>query len=271
MSGKNPLGQTTAYPEQYSPDLLYAIARIDARKALGLDADPPFHGSDIWNAWDLTWLDKNGLPQVATAEIHVPADSPNLVESKSLKLYLGSFAMSAFESGQDLRAVITRDLSGVTGSDVYVVVRDPGAVDGSAVARLPGLCIDSQPVSCNVYEVDAGLLSADADDIVAEDLHSHLLRSLCPVTGQPDMGSLSFSYRGPRIDPAALLRYVVSYRQHQDFHEACVERMFMDIREHCGAEQLIVYARYQRRGGIDINPFRSNFEASMPNARLWRQ
>ncbi len=271
MSGKNPLGQATVYPDQYSPDLLYAIARIDARTAFGLDADPPFHGTDIWNAWDLTWLDNNGLPQVATAEIHVPADSPNLVESKSLKLYLGSFAMTAFETGQDLSAVITRDLSAATGGDVYVVIRDPDAADGSAVARLPGLCIDTRPVRCTAYEVDAGLLSANADDIVAEDLHSHLLRSLCPVTGQPDMGSLSFSYRGPRIDPEGLLRYVVSYRQHQDFHEACVERMFMDIRERCGAEQLSVYARYQRRGGIDINPYRSNTAEDAANLRLWRQ
>ncbi len=271
MSHKNPLGRATTYPEQYSPDLLYAIARIDARSALGIDADPPFHGSDIWNAWDLTWLDTRGLPQVGTAEIHVPADSPNLIESKSLKLYLGAFAMTAYEKGQDLGAVIARDLSAATGADVYVVIRDPDAADGSAVARLPGRCIDTEPVHCDAYEVDPGLLTADTDDIVAEELHSHLLRSLCPVTGQPDMGSLAFSYRGPRIDPGALLRYVVSYRQHQDFHEACVERMFMDIRERCGAEQLTVYARYQRRGGIDINPFRTNFEAGVPNARLWRQ
>ncbi len=271
MSGKNPLGQATPYPEQYSPDLLYAIARIDARSAIGLDAEIPFHGTDIWNARDLTWLDPDGLPRVGTAEIRIPADSVNLVESKSLKLYLGAFAMTAFESGRDLAAVITRDLSAATGGDVYVIVRDPDAPDGSAVARLPGTCIDTQHVQCDTYEVDAGLLAADKSDIVAEDLHTHLLRSLCPVTAQPDMGSISISYRGPRIDRAGLLRYVVSYRQHQDYHEACVERMFLDIRERCGAEQLSVYARYQRRGGIDINPFRSNFEAGVPNTRLWRQ
>ena len=271
MSHKNPLGRTTSYPEQISPDLLYAIARIDARAALGIDAELPFHGTDIWNAWDLTWLDPDGLPRVGTAEFRVPADSPNLVESKSLKLYLGSFAMSAFDSAQDLGAVVTKDLSAAAGKDVTVTVRDPDTPDGSAIARLPGLCIDARPVHCDTYEVDPGLLAADTSDIVAEDLHSHLLRSLCPVTGQPDMGSVSISYRGPRIDPAALLRYIVSYRQHQDFHEACVERMFMDIRERCGAEQLSVTARYQRRGGLDINPFRSNFETSVPNTRLWRQ
>ena len=271
MSGKNPLGQATAYPDQYSPDLLYAIARIDARASIGIDGEAPFHGTDIWNAWDLTWIDKQGLPRVGTAEIHIPADSPNLVESKSLKLYLGSFAMTAFETAQDIGAVMTRDLSAATGGDVYVVIRQPDAPDGSAVARLPGACIDTHSTPCKVYEVDPSLLAADPGNVVVEELHSHLLRSLCPVTGQPDMGSIAFNYRGPRIDAGSLLRYIVSFRQHQDFHEACVERMFMDIREHCGAEQLSVYARYQRRGGIDINPFRSNFEAGAPNARLWRQ
>ncbi len=271
MSHENPLGRATSYPEQYSPDLLYAIARIDARGALGIDADPPFQGADIWNAWDLTWLDANGQPQVGTAEIHVPADSPNLVESKSLKLYLGSFAMTPCGSRQDLAEILTRDLSAATGGAGYVVIRGPDAPDGSAVARLPGRCIDTLQAHCDTYEVNPALLTADADNVVAEELHSHLLRSLCPVTGQPDLGSIAINYRGPRIDPEALLRYVVSYRQHQDFHEACVERMFMDIRKRCGAEQLSVYARYQRRGGLDINPFRSNFEASAPNTRLWRQ
>ena len=271
MSGKNPLGQATVYPEQYSPDLLYAIARIDARADLGIGDELPFRGADTWNAWDLTWLDPGGLPHVATAEFQVPADSPNIVESKSLKLYLGSFAMTRFGSSDELAAAMRRDLSAATGSDVAVIIRDPENPSGSAVSRLPGRCIDTQQVHCDAYEIDAALLAADPDDIAADDLHSHLLRSLCPVTGQPDMGSVLISYRGPRIDAAGLLRYIVSYRQHQDFHEACVERMFMDIRERCGAEQLSVTARYQRRGGIDINPFRSNFEANAPNTRLWRQ
>ena len=269
MKQQNPLGRATSYPDQYTPDLLYAIARIEAREALGIGGAPPFLGFDIWNAWDLTWLDAGGLPQVATAEIRVPADSVNLVESKSLKLYLGSFAMSRFDTAADLAAVITRDLATCVGTDVYVVIR-PSA-DGAGIARLPGDCLDGLQVSCDTYEVNPKLLRRHDQALVAEDLHTNLLRSLCPVTGQPDMGSLMISYRGPRIDRAGLLRYVVSYRRHQDFHEACVERMFMDIRERCGAEQLTVYARYQRRGGIDINPFRSNFEADAPNTRLWRQ
>ena len=271
MSQKNPLGQATAYPDQYSPDLLYAIARIDARSALGLDGDLPFNGVDIWNAWELTWLDNNGLPQAATAEIIVAADSVNIIESKSLKLYLGSFAMSRYESHRDVAAVLTRDLTACCGAEVYVTIHAPASPDSAVVSRLPGQCLDTQTVSCDSYEVSPSLLRADASDLVAEDLHSDLLRSLCPVTGQPDIASVLVSYRGPRIDHAALLRYIVSYRQHQDFHETCVERMFMDIRERCGAEQLTIYARYQRRGGIDINPFRSNFEASPPNTRLWRQ
>lgn len=271
MTTKNPLGQATVYPDQYSPDLLYAIARIDARKALGLDADLPFHGTDIWNAWELTWLDNEGLPQVATAEISVAADSVNLIESKSLKLYLGSFAMSRFECAADVAAALTSDLTACTGADVDVAIHGPSSPDSAYVARMPGHCIDDMMSACDTYEVSPGFLSADTGDLAGEDLHSDLLRSLCPVTNQPDIGSILISYRGPRIDREGLLRYIVSYRRHQDFHETCIERMFMDIRERCGAEQLTIYARYQRRGGIDINPFRSNFEATAPNTRLWRQ
>ncbi len=271
MTQKNPLGQATPYPDQYSPDLLYAIARIDGRTALGIEGDLPFHGTDIWNAWELTWLDSEGLPQVATAEIMIAADSVNIIESKSLKLYLGSFAMSRFQTPMDVAAVLTRDLTACCGTDAYVALRTPSSPDSSIVSRLPGHCLDEMAVRCDAYDVTPESLNSDASDPVSEDLHSNLLRSLCPVTGQPDIGSVLVSYRGPRIDREGLLRYIVSYRQHQDFHEACIERMFMDIRERCGAEQLSVYARYQRRGGIDINPFRSNFEATAPNTRLWRQ
>ncbi|MDH3612760.1 MAG: NADPH-dependent 7-cyano-7-deazaguanine reductase QueF [Gammaproteobacteria bacterium] len=271
MSEQIPLGRATAYPEHYSPDLLYAIARTDSRAALGLGPELPFHGVDIWNAWELTWLNPAGQPQVATAEISVPADSPNIIESKSLKLYLGSFAMTGFEAIADVAAAIARDLSGCAGAKNDVRLQRPARTARSTIARLPGHCIDALSVSCDAYEVDAGLLRADASDVVSEDLHSHLLRSLCPVTNQPDMGSLMVSYKGPRIDREGLLRYIVSYRRHNDFHEACVERMFVDILHNCAPERLAVYARYQRRGGIDINPFRSNREATAPNIRLWRQ
>ena len=271
MTDESPLGRQTTYLEQYSPGLLYAIARTDNREALGLGDELPFHGTDIWNAWELSWLDNDGLPQVGTAEISVPAGSPNIIESKSLKLYLNSFAMTRCASTGDVAEMIEQDLSDAAGVDVAVQVQRPSETDASTVAQLPGESLDDQQVSCDTYEVDAGLLKADSDDVVTESLHSHLLRSLCPVTSQPDTGSLLISYTGPRIDRAGLLRYIASYRQHQDFHETCVERIFLDIMERCNAKKLTVYARYQRRGGIDINPFRSNFEDEPPNPRLWRQ
>jgi len=271
MTKEIPLGRATPYLEHYSPESLYAIARTDGRAALGLPAKLPFHGTDIWNAWELTWLSGEGLPQVSTAEISVPADSTNIIESKSLKLYLNSFAMTQYESDAVVAGTIATDLSACADAGVAVRMFQPTATDAANVARLPGLCLDVPGAACRTYEVDANLLSADKTDVVSEDLYSHLLRSQCPVTGQPDTGSVMISYRGPRIDRQSLLRYIVSYRQHSDFHESCVERMFVDILEHCGPERLTVYARYQRRGGIDINPFRSNFEATAPNARLWRQ
>ena len=271
MTARNPLGQATVYPEQYSPELLYAIPRTESRAALDLDDELPFHGADIWNAWELTWLDANGLPQIATAEISVPAESANMIESKSLKLYLGSFAMSRFDSDSDVTAAITTDLAALVRANVDVCIHPPFSTDAATVARLAGHCLDSMPVNCETYEVNPALLSADDSDIVEEDLKSHLLRSLCPVTNQPDSGSVMISYKGPRIDREGLLRYIVSYRQHNDFHESCVEKMFIDIMKRCQPEKLTVYARYQRRGGIDINPFRSNYEPNPPNTRLWRQ
>jgi len=271
MTNESPLGRQSTYLEQYSPGLLYAIARAGNREALGLGDDLPFRGTDIWNAWELTWLDNDGLPQVGTAEIRVPASSPNIIESKSLKLYLNSFAMTSCASIGDVSEMIEQDLSNVTGTDVAVQVKRPAETDASAVEQLPGDSLDDQRTACDTYEVDAHLLEADADDVVTESLHSHLLRSLCPVTGQPDTGSVLVSYTGPRIDRAGLLQYIVSYRQHQDFHETCVERIFLDIMERCKPEKLSVHARYQRRGGIDINPYRSNFKDDPPNPRIWRQ
>ncbi|MDH3432494.1 MAG: NADPH-dependent 7-cyano-7-deazaguanine reductase QueF, partial [Gammaproteobacteria bacterium] len=166
---------------------------------------------------------------------------------------------------------VAHDLSGCCGASVDVRLHPPTTRDGSGIARLPGHCLDALSVACDAYAVDAGLLRADANESVSEDLCSHLLHSLCPVTNQPDSGSVMISYSGPRIARDSLLRYIVSYRQHKDFHESCVERMFIDILNRCQPEQLTVYARYQRRGGIDINPFRSNFEENPPNVRLWRQ
>jgi len=271
MTEEMPLGREVPYPEQYAPELLFAMPRARHRARLGLDQDLPFRGADIWNAWELTWLDPNGMPQYATAEIRIPCDSPNIVESKSLKLYLDSFAMSRYASGEDVAETVEADLEDCTGAGVQVRLRRASSTDGSRIARLPGSCLDVLQVTCDASEVDPGLLHSDPDDVVAEDLYTHLLRSMCPVTHQPDSGSLLVTYKGPRIDRAGLLRYIVSFRRHEDFHENCVERMFVDILARCRPDKLTVYARYQRRGGIDINPFRSNFEDDVPNVRLWRQ
>jgi len=268
---KLPLGRSTDYPDKYAPDVLRSISRAESRGALGLTENLPFHGVDIWNAWELTWLGSGDLPEVATAEIRVPANSPGIVESKSLKLYLNSYSMSRFTSAADVAETIGKDLSACVGGLTDVRVLPLARTEARRVSRLAGACLDTLAANCSTWEVDADLLLADPNTLFEEDLHTHLLRSLCPVTSQPDIGSLQISYRGPKIDRAALLRYVVSYRQHSDFHEACVERMFIDLMSRCAPECLSIHARYQRRGGIDINPYRSNTGGLPLNLRLWRQ
>ena len=271
MTGDSPLGQQSDYPDKYSAALLFAIERAESRATLGIGGDLPFHGVDIWNGWELTWLAGSGQPRVATVEIRVPARSLAIVESKSLKLYLNSFAMSAYDSADEVRDLVRRDLSRCVGAEVEVILQTPADTDGRPSEKLPGDCIDDLEVDCDTWDVDASLLRSGDGDAVTESLHSHALRSLCPVTSQPDLGSVLINYSGPKIDRASLLRYIVSFRKHNDFHEACVERIFLDIERQCRPTKLTVYARYQRRGGIDINPFRSNFESEAPNIRLWRQ
>jgi len=266
-----PLGKATNYPDQYAPDTLCRIDRSENRERIGLGGTLPFSGVDIWNAWDLTWLDDDGKPQAATAEIRIPADSPGIVESKSMKLYLGSFAMSGYASPDAVRDLIESDLGNCVGAAVSVQIDSLGSSRARGLQRLPGESLDRTSVECREWQVNPDLLCADADEIVSEDLYTDALRSLCPVTGQPDLGSLLVCYEGPKIDRASLLRYIVSYRRHQDFHENCVERMFVDLLDRCSPNKLTIHARYQRRGGLDINPFRSNFEAAARNLRLWRQ
>jgi len=273
MAEDIPLGRAIPFPEQYSPELLFEVSREEQRQRLGLGADLPFHGTDVWNAWELSWLDHDGKPRCAAAEIRVPADSANIIESKSLKLYLNCFAMTHYATQDDVRETIEQDLSDCAGADVEVVLQGSGDAESTRIVRPPGDSLDAARIKCEFQgaEPDAALLQADPADTVAEELHSDLLRSLCPVTSQPDLGSVLVSYTGPRIDREGLLRYIVSYRQHEDFHESCVEKMFIDILARCRPEQLTVYARYNRRGGIDINPFRTNFEDEATNIRLWRQ
>ena len=271
-----PLGKETPQPEEYDPSVLVGIPRDEGRRGLGLSDPLPFTGVDLWNAHELSWLDREGKPVVATAELWVPATSPRILESKSLKLYLNSLSDTRHDDATAIQRVLTTDLQRVVGSELEVrLVLAPVAGPASSAAP-EGTCLDDADVAIDAYDVDPGLLDGAADrchggDDVEETLYSHLLKSNCPVTGQPDWATLFVRYRGGRIDRAALLRYVVSYRNHDAFHEDCVERIFTDVKARCRPRALTVFARYTRRGGIDINPFRSDFESLTENLRAWRQ
>jgi 7-cyano-7-deazaguanine reductase len=270
---QSPLGKPAAYTEQYDASLLFPIARSNAREAIGIGARLPFFGTDIWNAYELSWLNARGKPQIAVATFFVPADSPNIVESKSFKLYLGSFAQTPFESIDVVRETIKRDVSAASGASVSVHLAPPAEFGKLALEELDGLSLDRLDLDTDVYHPDPSLLTAALDEApVEETLFSNLLKSNCPVTGQPDWGSVQIHYIGPQIDHAGLLRYIISYRNHTGFHEQCVERIFVDVLKACQPVKLAVYARYTRRGGLDINPFRTNFNLPMPdNLRTARQ
>ena len=266
-----PLGHPTGHPDRYSPDVLFAVPRQPQRDALGIGAVLPFTGVDVWTAYELTWLDMQGKPQVALATIEMPIEAPSLIESKSMKLYLGSFAQTRFAGMTEVTAAIERDLSGAIGARVGVAIHGPSAFDVQSIRELDGESLDELPVACDVYGVEPTLLVARGS-FVTETLATRLFRSVCPVTAQPDIGSIQISYRGPRIDRERLLRYLVSYRCHAGFHEHCVERIFVDVLARCRCEQLTVLARFTRRGGLDINPFRTNAGVAMPdNVRTARQ
>ena len=256
-----PLGHPGDYPDHYTPSVLFTVSRVDARSELGLGHPLPFGGVDLWTAWELSWLDLRGKPVVAAAQLVVPANSPRIIESKSLKLYLGSFAQSAFGDPAQVRGTIAGDLSERAGAAVEVELVSRHRFDLLALRDWEGASIDGLAIDAERYQPDPGLLAiAPGSDPIDETLCSDLLRSNCPVTGQPDWGSIQVKYRGPRIDRASLLRYIVSYRLHCAFHEHCVERIWCDIKRACRPERLTVHARYLRRGGLDINPFRSDFE-----------
>lgn len=266
-----PLGRQSGHPDHYAASLLFAVPRAPQREALGIAGTLPFTGVDLWTAYELTWLDPAGKPQIALATLEVPIESPSLVESKSMKLYLGSFAQTRCAGMTEVSASIARDLSQACGARVGVALRGPSVFDVQAIRELEGDSIDDLRVACDAYEVDAALLSA-AGSVVTETLTSRLFRSVCPVTAQPDIASLQISYRGPRIDREGLLRYLVSYRCHAGFHEHCVERIFVDVARSCRCETLSVHARFTRRGGLDINPFRTNAGVANPdNVRTARQ
>ena len=256
----SPLGKSSEYIATYTPSLLFPIPRTGARAELGLVAGAalPFIGHDRWHAYELSWLDGRGRPHVATATLQVPATSPNLVESKSLKLYFNSLNAARFDDQATVRARIAADLSACAGAPVTVAFGLPPMADSGVDDGADGGSLDAIEADFDEYgPPDASHLSADDGMVVEEHLHSALLKSNCPVTGQPDWASVHLRYHGPRIERTGLLRYLVSYREHAEFHEQCVERIFLDVMRHCRPATLSVEARYTRRGGLDINPWRA--------------
>jgi len=273
------LGKASAYVDQYQPSLLFPIPRLGKREEIGIAGHPPFFGADLWTAFELSWLNLRGKPQVAIAHVTVPCESPNIIESKSFKLYLNSFNNTRFADATEVQARLRADLSEAAwrgaphAGSVGVKLLAPEVFDREPVHELDGLNLDRLDIECQHYTPAPELLSAQVGEApVTETLTSHLLKSNCLVTGQPDWGSVQIRYSGAQIDQAGLLAYLVSFRNHNEFHEQCVERIFMDLWRRCQPIKLSVYARYTRRGGLDINPFRTSHPQALPaNTRTARQ
>ena len=264
-----PLGKNSDYPKNYDPAQLCPLKRSGSWHDFGYES-APWVGVDIWNAWEISWLNPNGLPQVAVAEIRVPASSPFLIESKSLKLYLNSFSSTSFNSPGEIQDVISTDLSACAKEQVSVELSAVSDIPATQT-KLDGFCIDDLDININEYKRNAGLLAVMDASESQQTLYSHLLKTNCPVTGQPDWGTVIVEYRGQTINHEGLLKYIVSLRDECDFHEQCTETIFLDIMQQCQPKELTVYTRYLRRGGLDINPWRSNFEETPNNTRLGRQ
>ncbi|MCP4176879.1 MAG: NADPH-dependent 7-cyano-7-deazaguanine reductase QueF [bacterium] len=268
------LGKDVTYNNKYDPGILFPIPRINNRKILGLSSQKlPFKGWDIWNCYELSWLNAKGKPYVAIVRFIIPFNSEFIIESKSFKLYLNSFNNSKFNSSEEIKDILVNDVSKAVGVTVQVVIYNENSViDSINIDKFKGVCIDDIDISCDLYVVDSSLL-ATSDEYVTELIYSNLLKSNCPVTGQPDWASVQFIYKGKKIVHDGLLKYIISFRDHTEFHELCVERMFVDIMDKCSPDELTVYARYTRRGGLDINPMRSNLSnLDVPECvRLYRQ
>lgn len=274
------LGKTSAYADQYDPSLLFPLPRQPKRDEIGIQDKLPFFGADLWTAFELSWLNQRGKPQVALAHFTIPCETPNIIESKSFKLYLNSFNNTRFDSLEAVQERLREDINEALWrgaparlSSASVRVMAPEHFETQRVQELEGLSLDRLDVECTDYSPRPDLLKADHDNPpVTETLVSHLLKSNCLVTGQPDWGSVQISYTGAAIDQEGLLRYIVSFRNHNEFHEQCVERIFMDIMRLCRPLKLSVYARYTRRGGLDINPLRTSAPMAIPqNVRTSRQ
>lgn len=267
----SPLAQKTLYISDYDPSLLYPIDRSINRNTLGIKADLPFFGADIWNSYEVSWLNENGLPINAIAQITVAAISPRLIESKSMKLYLNSFNDTKFTDLSHVTETIQQDLSRATAGEVIVSLTPIADIETTTLHNLPGRNIDNQNIKIETYQVDPSLLCTTGQ-VVEETLCSNSLKSNCPVTGQPDWASVHINYTGQEIDHGSLLRYLVSFRQHDEFAEQCVERLFTDLMQRCQPSALTVMLLYTRRGGIDINPYRSTEQQPLiPTTRTIRQ
>ncbi len=272
------LGKTTEYCSEYNPNLLQAVPRSLNRNDLSLAGDTlPFIGEDVWYGYELSWLNNKGKPVVAVAEFRFACTSPNLVESKSFKLYLNSFNQSKFSNFEDVEKILCRDLSATAGVQAQVKLFTVEQCAALAIksANLDVTCIDNEDITVNNYQYQAELLEQaqvnSSSEIINENLVSHLLKSNCLITNQPDWASVYISYQGTAIDHSVLLQYLISFRQHNEFHEQCVERIFCDLQKYCQLNKLTVFARYTRRGGLDINPFRSTHIRCAPQGRTLRQ
>ncbi len=264
----SPLGKTSTYISHYQRDLLFPIPRQTKRDEIGIHGTLPFVGDDIWNAYEISWLNAKGKPVVAIGEFIFPCQSPNIIESKSFKLYLNSFNNTLFDSTESVTAIMQRDLSEAVGAPIKIKLFSLKEI--KSLQHFSGIYLDILDIHCDTYTTKPEFLMTE-DEHVTETLYSDLLKSNCLITGQPDWGSIQITYTGKKIQHDGLLKYIVSFRNHNEFHEQCVERIFMDITTHCQPEKLLVYARYTRRGGLDINPWRSNLTTPQKNMRLIRQ
>jgi len=269
------LGKTTQYCSNYDATLLQAVPRSLNRDALNLTGSSlPFLGEDLWYGYELSWLNEKGKPLVAVAEFRFPCTSTNIVESKSFKLYLNSFNQSKFKSIEQVEKILQKDLSTTSGSQAQVKLFPVDKCPALHITHDTAICIDQLDIEIINYSLDAKLLEDNKNsnnEIVEESLVSHLLKSNCLITNQPDWASIYINYKGRKIDHEKLLRYLISFRQHNEFHEQCVERIFCDLQKYADLEQLTIFARYTRRGGLDINPYRSTFSKRAPNSRTLRQ
>lgn len=268
---QSPLGKKSSYIADYQPDLLFSIPRAIKRDEISVPKILPFKGGDLWNAYEISWLNKKGKPIVALGKFYFPCESINLIESKSFKLYLNSFNNTKFASIEDVSGTMQRDLSEAAGAQVKVYLVTIDKFSQNTICSLSGICLDNLDIECDTYLVDPKFLRVE-NEIVSEIVFSDLLKSNCLVTGQPDWGSVQIEYSGKKINHVGLLKYIISFRDHNEFHEQCVERIFMDIMQFCSPQKLSVLACYTRRGGLDINPFRSTEAVNMSDMhRLCRQ